>query len=57
MCLLIENVSIENEKSQFFGIFKFIHGINLCSHMAHKLIRRPSPSDRVWELANKGAKW
>ena len=53
MCLLIENVSIENEKSQFFGIFKFMHGINLCRHMAHKLIRRPSPSDREWELANK----
>ena len=56
MCLLIENVSIENEKSQFFGIFKFIHDINLCSYVAHILIRRPSPSDREWELANKGAK-
>ena len=57
MCLLIENVSIENEKSQFFGSFKFIHVTNLCSHMAHKLIRQPSPSDMEWELANKGAKW
>ena len=46
-CLLIEKLSIEwkciywpkrcilkNEKSQLFGVFKYIHGINLCSHVA-----------------------
>ena len=34
MCLLIEKVPIENENSQIFDIFKYIRGINLCSHMA-----------------------
>ena len=33
MCLLIEKVPIENENSQIFDIFKYIRGINLCSHM------------------------
>ena len=33
MCLLTENVPIENEKSQMFSVFKCIRGINLCSHV------------------------
>jgi len=35
-CLLTENVPIENEKAQLFGVFKYIYirGINLFSHVA-----------------------
>ena len=29
-----QKVPIENENSQIFDIFKYIRGINLCSHMA-----------------------